>query len=52
MHVVDSIVVGETPSTKAALKSLAEIGGTKLLVVLDRDEDVAWLSLRLSLIHI
>lgn len=46
VHVVDSIVVGETPSTKAALKSLAEIGGTKLLVVLDRDEDVAWLSLR------
>ncbi|HQY99725.1 MAG TPA: 50S ribosomal protein L4 [Propionicimonas sp.] len=46
IHVVDSIVTGETPSTKAALKALAEIGGGKLLVVLDRDEDVAWLSLR------
>jgi large subunit ribosomal protein L4 len=46
VHVVESIVTGETPSTKAALKALAEVGGTKLLVVLDRDEDVAWLSLR------
>ena len=46
VHVVDSIVTGETPSTKAALKALAAIGGSKLLVVLDRDEDVAWLSLR------
>ena len=25
---------------------LATLGGSKLLVVLDRDEDVAWLSLR------
>ncbi|MGC3993913.1 MAG: 50S ribosomal protein L4 [Propionicimonas sp.] len=46
IHVVEGIVTGETPSTKAALKALAEIGGSKLLVVLDRDEDVAWLSLR------
>jgi large subunit ribosomal protein L4 len=46
VHVVESIVTGETPSTKAALKALAEVGRTKLLVVLDRDEDVAWLSLR------
>jgi len=46
VHVLESIVTGETPSTKAALASLAEIGGSKLLVVLDRDEDVAWLSLR------
>ncbi|MFZ0530561.1 MAG: 50S ribosomal protein L4 [Propionicimonas sp.] len=46
VHVVDSIVTGETPSTRAALAALAEIGGNKLLVVLDRDEDVAWLSLR------
>lgn len=46
IHVMDSIVVGETPSTKAALKALSEIAGVKLLVVLDRDEDVAWLSLR------
>jgi large subunit ribosomal protein L4 len=46
IHVVASIVTGETPSTKAALTSLAPIGGAKLLVVLDRTEDVAWLSLR------
>jgi large subunit ribosomal protein L4 len=46
IHVISSIVVGDTPSTKAALLALAEISGAKLLVVLDRDEDVAWLSLR------
>ena len=46
VHVVERIVTGETPSTKAALLSLAAIGSAKLLVVLDRDEDVAWLSLR------
>lgn len=46
VHVIESIVTGEVPSTKAALQALAEIGGAKLLVVLDRDEDVAWLSLR------
>ena len=40
-------MVGETPSTKAALKALTSIGDiSKLLVVLDRTEDVAWLSLR------
>ncbi|MFT3861741.1 50S ribosomal protein L4 [Micropruina sp.] len=46
VHVIESIVTGETPSTKAALKALAEVGGAKILVVLSRDEDVAWLSLR------
>ena len=46
IHVIAGIVTGETPSTKAALASLATIGGAKLLVVLDRTEDVAWLSLR------
>ncbi|MCC6498357.1 MAG: 50S ribosomal protein L4 [Propionibacteriaceae bacterium] len=46
VYVLESIVTGETPSTSAALKSLAQIGSAKLLVVLDRDEDVAWLSLR------
>ena len=46
VHVVATIVAGETPSTKAALAALAGVGGAKLLVVLDRDEDVAWLSLR------
>lgn len=46
VHIVASIVTGETPSTKAALKALSEVGGAKILVVLSRDEDVAWLSLR------
>ncbi|MCW3157094.1 50S ribosomal protein L4 [Micropruina sonneratiae] len=46
VHVIDSLVTGETPSTKAALAALAEVGGGKILVALSRDEDVAWLSLR------
>ena len=46
VHVIDQIVTGETPSTKAALAALAQVGGAKLLVILSRDEDVAWLSLR------
>ncbi len=46
IHVIETVVAGETPSTKAALQALATLGGSKLLVVLDRDEDVAWLSLR------
>ena len=47
VFVIDSIVTGEVPSTKQALASLAAIGDvTKLLVVIDRAEDLAWLSLR------
>ncbi len=47
VFVLDSIVAGEVPSTKAALQALQSLGDvTKLLVVLDRTEDVAWLSLR------
>lgn len=46
VHVIDQIVTGESPSTKAALKALADVAGRKLLVVLSRTEDVAWLSLR------
>jgi 50S ribosomal protein L4, bacterial/organelle len=46
VHVIETVVAGEQPSTKAALQALATLGGSKLLVVLDRDEDVAWLSLR------
>ena len=34
------------PSTKAALQALSEVSGAKILGVLSRDEDVAWLSLR------
>ena len=47
VFVLDSIVAGEVPSTKAALQALQSLGDvTKLLVVLDRSEDVAWLSVR------
>lgn len=45
LHVVAEIAA-ETPSTKAALQALASIESSKVLVVLDRSEDVAWLSLR------
>ncbi|MGO1385123.1 MAG: 50S ribosomal protein L4, partial [Arachnia sp.] len=47
VHVISEIVAGETPSTKAAIATLSSIGDlSKVLVVLDRYEDVAWLSLR------
>jgi large subunit ribosomal protein L4 len=46
VHVVTELVTGETPSTKAALQAIAATETTKALVVLGRDEDVAWLSLR------
>jgi len=45
IHVVESFG-GDKPSTKAALKALNGISGRKILVVLTRDEDIAWLSLR------
>lgn len=46
VHVVSELVKGETPSTKAALAALGSVAEGKLLVVLHRDEDLAWLSLR------
>jgi len=46
VHVIGQFVTGETPSTKDALKALAQLGSAKLLVVLSRDEDLAWMSLR------
>ncbi len=47
VFVVSEIVSGETPSTKQALATLAHLGELKkTLVVLDRFEEVAWLSLR------
>jgi len=52
VHVVASFGA-DKPSTKAALKSLAQVGGARVLVVLTRDEDVAWLSLRnVASVHI
>nr|WP_108870131.1 50S ribosomal protein L4 [Tessaracoccus timonensis] len=47
VFVVKELVAGEKPSTKAALATLAQFGEIdKVLVVLDRFEEVAWLSVR------
>jgi len=47
VHVVETFVDGDTPSTKAALATLANVSQAKrVLVVLDREDRVNWLSLR------
>jgi large subunit ribosomal protein L4 len=47
VHVVSELVSGDAPSTKSALAALkAATANEKVLVVLGRDEDLAWLSLR------
>ena len=47
VFVVSELVPGEVPSTRTALATLAQLGELKkVLVVLDRFEEVAWLSLR------
>ena len=46
VHVVDAVVTGE-PSTKTALAAVKQFSDRKnLLVVLTRNEEIAWLSLR------
>ncbi|MGI8879482.1 MAG: 50S ribosomal protein L4 [Jatrophihabitans sp.] len=54
VHVVASLVTGETPSTKAAATSLAEITSAKnVLVVVGNDDEQTWLSLRnLTSVHL
>jgi large subunit ribosomal protein L4 len=45
--VVAELVSGDTPSTKTALAALGAVTtSNKVLVVIHRDEDLAWLSLR------
>ncbi len=47
VHVVDSLVEGDKPSTKgaiAALKSL--VSSRKVLIVLERGDNLTWMSLR------
>ncbi len=47
VHVVESLVTGETPSTRTALGALREISTrTHLLVVLERGDELTWRSLR------
>jgi large subunit ribosomal protein L4 len=48
IHVVESLATGDKPSTKAALASLRAIVADrrKFLIVLERTDSVAWLSLR------
>jgi large subunit ribosomal protein L4 len=47
VHVVEKFVDGDKPSTKAALKVLAEVAEPgKVLVVVERADELTWLSLR------
>ena len=47
VHVVSELVSGDVPSTKTALAAVrAAASSEKVLVVLHRNEDLAWLSLR------
>jgi large subunit ribosomal protein L4 len=47
VHVVESLVDGDTPSTKQAVAALRRISERpRALVVLDRADEVTWLSLR------
>jgi large subunit ribosomal protein L4 len=54
VHVVSDLVSGDTPSTKSALAALARVAQTdKVLVVLHRDDDLAWVSLRnVATVHV
>jgi large subunit ribosomal protein L4 len=47
VHVVETLVTGDKPSTKTALKTLAGLTDrSRALVVLERGDDLTWLSLR------
>jgi large subunit ribosomal protein L4 len=47
VHVVQELVPGDVPSTRTALGALKAVASSdKVLVVLHRDEDLSWLSLR------
>jgi large subunit ribosomal protein L4 len=47
LHVVESFVDGETPRTKTALETLHAVSeAARVLVVLAREDEVGWLSLR------
>ena len=47
VHVLSSFVPGDTPSTKNALEVLAGVAGSRhVLVVVDRQDELSWKSLR------
>ncbi|MEQ0563036.1 50S ribosomal protein L4 [Amycolatopsis sp. NEAU-NG30] len=47
LHVITELVTGEKPSTKAAKAALAAVTAAKrVLVVLHRDDELSWVSLR------
>ncbi|MBO3739972.1 50S ribosomal protein L4 [Actinoplanes flavus] len=47
VHVVESFVTGEKPSTKTAIATLRKVAQTtKVLVVLDSQDELNWVSLR------
>ncbi|MFG2077188.1 large subunit ribosomal protein L4 [Nonomuraea maritima] len=47
VHVVSSLVTGETPKTKATLEALRKITqAPRVLVVVDADDELTWMSLR------
>ncbi|MGI8577510.1 MAG: 50S ribosomal protein L4 [Nocardioidaceae bacterium] len=47
VHVIESFVSGQIPSTKSALATLARVSERpRALVVLQRGDDISWLSLR------
>ncbi|GAB3961332.1 50S ribosomal protein L4 [Actinoallomurus acanthiterrae] len=47
VHVVSNLIEGETPKTKTALSALREISeAEKILLVLDREDELTWKSLR------
>jgi len=54
IHVVESFVDGEVPSTKGALATLAKVTeATRVLVVLSSEDETNWLSLRnLPTVHL
>jgi large subunit ribosomal protein L4 len=54
VHVVSSLLAGDVPSTKDAAAALAKVSGAKnVLVVVERTDELTWLSLRnLTNVHV
>jgi large subunit ribosomal protein L4 len=46
VHVVEALLSGDAPSTKAALAGLGAVTSARVLVVLERGDNLTWLSLR------